>query len=1197
MKTSRIRSILSLFFLIAGIATIAFAASARKGGNVIRRIDPITSAAGPQCTAPGVEVQSDPANDQLANQGNANQQLDLRTVHIAEPFVSAADHSIVFTLKVANLTGGPQASSNWAVYMQVKASNGTTQTIFFDMNTIDTPGVVGYNYGYTDENGTDVSQGAGTVITGTQTADGTITLKVNTATPLSFNNIAMQHQFDVNLLPANTSLTGIYGQTAIFLGALGNGGSLFIDTTTLGTGTYLTVGNAACQGAATPTPTPTPTPGPTTTNPPRFFNYYPPTGIGENAGEPSIGINWKTEKSFFNRDIVTGNANTAIPNGGTSNYFGGFMTAMVRATFSDCSSPAGVVWEQKALTSPNAPRVFGDPILFTDSTLGRTFVSQLIGLTPAGSTTDFTDNDGDTFTPTTGAPLPSDVDHQTIGGGPYAFPLNLNPPNPTYPHAVYYASQSVADARAAISVDGGITYGPGVPMYTVAQCAGLHGHIKVAPDGTAYVPNKACGGALPFHDTGANAAVIVSENNGASWTIRPVPTSTATAEWDSSLGIATDGTIYLGYQGGNNHAYAAVSHDRGLTWSTPIDVGAAVGVESMVFAEVVAGDGDEHGANTGRAAFSFIGSETSDAESGPNHDEAAFTGVWYLYVASTFDSGQTWTTQKVTPDDPIQRGGICKGGTCRNLLDFYDAQVDKEGRVMLAGEDGCIGSCVFGGANSYTAKAFITRQTGGKRLFAQYDPVEPAVPGAPKVTAFLNPATTAHLSWPVPDGGGETITSYKIYRSVAGAAFSLLATQSGTSFIDSDSGADRSYRVTAVNAQGESPYCGDVVPVAGPPPSACTSPGIRVIYDFLTPSNQPNDFGVNIPPDPRVDIQQVHISEPFSGPGVNKLVFRIQVGASTAGAAPASSQWFIIWTKKAPNANFDRNWVGMRTDAMGVPRFEYGDFGVNLNPTDPNLNGNDAIKKGDADPGSSYDPATGVITIVMSNSKIENPQAGETMPAMICRTFLAKPESETKQSQSAADTTDPSNYTLTGNAACQVGVPLVSVSSRKVHTAQGPFDVDLPLTGPIGIECRDGGDNGDYQMVFTFANPLMNVGGATVTGGTGSVVGGQGNVANTFEYVVDLTGVLDKQKLTVTITGVTDTVGNTTPSLAATVGVLEGDSNADTRVNIADTNQTKANAGPTTNSKNFRTDFNFDGRTDIADTNYVKNHAGGSLPP
>src|SRR5437764_1379431 len=194
---------------------------------------------------------------------------------------------------------------------------------------------------------------------------------------------------------------------------------------------------------------------------PRFTNYPAPAGIADNVGEPSIGSNWKSEQTFSNSLFN-------IPNGGRAMLFGGFSPDLYRATFDDCPSPANVLWEAKPLLLASTPRAAGDPILFTDHDTGRTFVSQLEGLTPAGSTTDITDDDGDNFAPSEGSSLPSDIDHQTFGGG--IFHAGALGPVTAYPNAVFYASQSVADARATVSQDGGLTFGPAFPMYTVNDC-------------------------------------------------------------------------------------------------------------------------------------------------------------------------------------------------------------------------------------------------------------------------------------------------------------------------------------------------------------------------------------------------------------------------------------------------------------------------------------------------------------------------------------------------------------------------------------------------------------------------------------------------------------------------------------------------------------------------------------------------------
>lgn len=459
---------------------------------------------------------------------------------------------------------------------------------------------------------------------------------------------------------------------------------------------------------------------------PRFLNYHAPDGVADSAGEPSIGINRKTEQVFG-----------GTPNGGTVNYFGGFLPYMLSATFDDRTSPANVTWKKVPLVLANAPRVFGDPILFTDKDTGRTFVSQELGLTPAGSTMEFTDNDNSPFTPSTGSGAPSGVDHQTVGGGPFHTPIPAGV-SPLYPNSVWYCSQSVADAVCSISLDGGVTFGPAVPMYTAASCSGLHGHIKIGPDGTAYVPNRGCGGDTPFH-SGVNArqAVAVSEDNGITWSIRRIPTATTKADRDPSVAVASDGTLYFGYQARDGHSRAVVSHDKGLTWVNDTDIGALAGVQNGLFHAAVAGDPQ-------RAAIAYFGTQTP----GDAYNQPDFPGVWYLYVSTTNDGGATWVTQNATPGDPVQRAGICGSDACRNLLDFFGAEIDKEGRVLVGYPDGCISTnCVSGtraygliAPNDYTSKATVARQASGYRMYAAFDSmagadITPPVPPPPPPAA------------------------------------------------------------------------------------------------------------------------------------------------------------------------------------------------------------------------------------------------------------------------------------------------------------------------------------------------------------------------------------------------------------------------------------------------------------------------------
>lgn len=57
-----------------------------------------------------------------------------------------------------------------------------------------------------------------------------------------------------------------------------------------------------------------------------------------------------------------------------------------------------------------------------------------------------------------------------------------------------------------------------------------------------------------------------------------------------------------------------------------------------------------------------------------------------------------------------------------------------------------------------------------------------------------------------------------------------------------------------------------------------------------------------------------------------------------------------------------------------------------------------------------------------------------------------------------------------------------SVVSRKTHGSVGDFDIDLPVTGDVGIECRSGPVSGYHRVVVTFAG-AVTVTDATVTPG------------------------------------------------------------------------------------------------------------------
>ncbi|HEV8366433.1 MAG TPA: hypothetical protein VGQ39_00655 [Pyrinomonadaceae bacterium] len=195
---------------------------------------------------------------------------------------------------------------------------------------------------------------------------------------------------------------------------------------------------------------------------PRYHNYHASEGLGDNAGEPSIGIDWNPNVASMKHDKV----NT----GGVSFFQSGPNT--LRTHFDDCSSPAKDQWDD--VSTPFVQQwVLSDPIGFVDRQTGRVFSLDLIG-GQGNSLMAFSDDDGNNFTPGQGGGAPAGPDHETLGGGPYnpnATPAP--PPHPLYQNAVYYASQNiVGEAEVSRSDDGGLTFGPSVLLFNPTQCLG-----------------------------------------------------------------------------------------------------------------------------------------------------------------------------------------------------------------------------------------------------------------------------------------------------------------------------------------------------------------------------------------------------------------------------------------------------------------------------------------------------------------------------------------------------------------------------------------------------------------------------------------------------------------------------------------------------------------------------------------------------
>jgi hypothetical protein len=421
---------------------------------------------------------------------------------------------------------------------------------------------------------------------------------------------------------------------------------------------------------------------------PSYRTYTAPGRLLEHAGESSVGVNWKTGAVFMQGELTTAKIT---------------FDAKGEDTWTDVTGGASGAFTL-------------DAIGFSDNSAGRMFVSQLISV---GSLMVYSDNDGESWTMSEGSGLPAGYDHQSVAAGPYPAGGTARPTK-SFPHAVYYCSQEVYVALCARSDDGGQVFGVSVPAFTATQCAAFHGHIRVAPDGTVYIPNSYCLG---------RQGVAVSKDAGQTWTVHTIPGSTAGSNGDPSIAVGRDGTGYFAYSDGSGRMMVAVTRDQGATWAPSYDLGMQAGIGNAAFPEAIAGDGD-------RAAVAFLGTKTfgnaQDQHFGMDSAHTRYTGAEYhLYISTTYDRGRTWKTVDVTGRDPVQRGRICLAGTTcttsdRNLLDFMDINVDRAGRVLVSWSDGCTGRCVSStlvADNSYSDRGNLTRQSGGKGLFATPPPL------------------------------------------------------------------------------------------------------------------------------------------------------------------------------------------------------------------------------------------------------------------------------------------------------------------------------------------------------------------------------------------------------------------------------------------------------------------------------------------
>ena len=421
------------------------------------------------------------------------------------------------------------------------------------------------------------------------------------------------------------------------------------------------VGSAALAAAPRHvSPPPTPT----------FASYPIPTSFpGANtAGEPSVGVDWRTGAILYQAESWT------------------FRLTLPAGTWTDVSP---------VYTGLNI-----DPILVTDPWSGVTLAG---GDNGGCSVLAQTVDDGATWHPS----LPCTVtpDHPSLGIGP-----QVGTSRQQNKRVVYYCQQYPAIDECTRSMDDGSTWLPAVPV--LGGCLGLSGHVKVSADGTAYLPIRNCG------QVGGG----ISRDNGLTWNSYQIPgASWPSHGFDPSVATTPNNTVYESWaRDGDYLPMIAWSKDHGQSWSKPVDIshGSGYPIYGTTFQAAVGGD-------DGRVAVAYLGADRP-AASGTSIFDPGYVGAWYLYASYTYDAGAHWVTTRIQ-SNPVQLGPICDNGTTclsgRNLLDFMDATLTSDGRLVVGYANGCSGGCPANPtrvAESVGSWGVVAVQKSGLSLFARF---------------------------------------------------------------------------------------------------------------------------------------------------------------------------------------------------------------------------------------------------------------------------------------------------------------------------------------------------------------------------------------------------------------------------------------------------------------------------------------------